>query len=239
MKTDKLPVSDAVAAAYNRDGYHIVPELLTAKECEVFKAEALRVMRECAGPKRTVYVGAAAASPLFYRLADDPRIVSVLERIMPDGVMFMSDKIVFKSAAQTFPTPWHLDMFYWRNTRPKLSVWIPLDDSMAENGTLKVVPGSHHRDWQIRQSGDTSAPDREFVNIIRDQQWRPEDEVICELKRGGAIIFSDRLAHASCPNTAGTDRYAIISTYHAPALDEDFDKEFAARHVIEPCGRSS
>ncbi len=234
MKLTELPVSDEIAAAYARDGYCVVSELLTASECEAFKTEALRVMREHAGPKRTVYVGAAAASPLFYRLTDDPRLVSVLVRIMPEGVAFMSDKVVFKSADQKFPTPWHIDYFYWRNTRPKLSVWIPLDDSMAENGTLKVIPGSHRRDWQDHQPGDTSLTNNEFVNVINDKAWRAEDEVVCELKRGGAIFFSDRLAHASCPNTAGVDRYTIISTYQAPTEDDEFDKQFPARHVIVP-----
>jgi ectoine hydroxylase-related dioxygenase (phytanoyl-CoA dioxygenase family) len=148
--------------------------------------------------------------------------------------MFMSDKVVFKSASQKFPTPWHIDYFYWRNTRPKLSVWIPLDDSLAANGTLKVIPGSHKHDWQEHRPGDTSASNNEFTNVIGDRHWRPEDEVTCELKRGGAIFFSDRLAHASCPNTAGVDRYTIISTYHAPAEDEPLDKDFPARHVIVP-----
>lgn len=54
------------------------------------------------------------------------------------------------------------------------------------------------------------------------------------LKRGGAIFFTDRLAHASCPNTAGVDRDTIISTDHAPAADEPFDLGFPARHVIVP-----
>ena len=33
------------------------------------------------------------------------------------------------------------------------------------------------------------------------------------MKQGSALFFSDLLAHASCPNTSGKDRYAIIGTY--------------------------
>jgi ectoine hydroxylase-related dioxygenase (phytanoyl-CoA dioxygenase family) len=234
MKLTPLLVSDSAAAAYERDGYVVVPELLSPAECDELKVEALRVMREHANPKATVYVGAAAASARFYRLADDSRILGVLRQLMPNGVMFLSDKLVFKSATQKFPTPWHIDYFYWRHTRPKLSVWIPLDDSLAANGTLKVVPGSHTRDWNAHQPGDLGATNHEFGNVIQNQTWPPEAEVTCELKRGGAIFFSDRLAHASCPNTAGLDRYAIISTYHAPADEEPFDRQFPARHLIAP-----
>uniref|UniRef100_A0A8C7RYZ1 Zgc:174917 n=1 Tax=Oncorhynchus mykiss TaxID=8022 RepID=A0A8C7RYZ1_ONCMY len=39
---------------------------------------------------------------------------------------------------------WHQDMRYWGIAGgPVLSVWLALDDSLAENGALKVIPGSH------------------------------------------------------------------------------------------------
>ena len=47
--------------------------------------------------------------------------------IMPQGIAFLSDKIVIKAHDQRFATPWHADAFYWRGTRHKLSVWIALD----------------------------------------------------------------------------------------------------------------
>lgn len=225
-------LASPIAAAFERDGFWIERDLLSADECDALKTEALRVLREKGKPNGTVYVGVAAASPMYYKLADDRRFVSILEQIMPDGVMFMSDKFVFKSAKQTFPTPWHIDKFYWEGTRPKMSIWIPLDDAMTINGTLKVVRGSHKLEWKVKNPTDTSVTNNEFVNVIDNQQWDPRDEVTCELKRGGAVFFSDRLAHASCPNTAGLDRYTIISTYHAPAADEAFDGQFPARHVI-------
>jgi hypothetical protein len=238
MKSTELPALNAIAAAYDRDGYWIAHGLFSAAECEELKKEALRVMKEAAekmwkaNRDPSVYVGVAANSPMYYRLAGDPRIVGILKAIMPDGVAFMSDKFVFKSGTKRFATPWHYDAAYWPKTRPKLSVWIPLDDCSAGNGTLKVVRASHKREWSHKRA-DTSKTNNEFDNVISESQWKPEDEVICEIKRGSAIFFSDRTLHASCENTSGEDRYAIISTYHAPAaLEEEFDKSFAARHVI-------
>jgi len=225
---------ESIAAAYERDGYWIAPDLLSPRECDELKEESLRVLQGHCRPGASVFVGAAAASPRFYQLAGDPRIVNLLRHLMPEGVMFMSDKIVFKSAQKQTPTPWHIDAFYWRNTRPKISVWIPLDDSMAENGTLIVVPGSHRHLWGDPDAGNDPALRGEFVNVIRKRPWKPEEEVICEIRRGSAIFFSDMLAHASCENRAGKDRYSIIGTYHAPAEDEPFDLQFPARHRLVP-----
>jgi ectoine hydroxylase-related dioxygenase (phytanoyl-CoA dioxygenase family) len=109
-------------------------------------------------------------------------------------------------------------------------VWIALDAVREENGALKVLPGSHRRDWQ-HQSSDGSQSNHEFTQITTPD-WDEAEERVCELPQGGVIVFSDRLLHASCPNSAGLDRYSLISTYHAPAADEPFDLPFAARHVI-------
>jgi ectoine hydroxylase-related dioxygenase (phytanoyl-CoA dioxygenase family) len=223
--------SNSAAARFERDGFIIVPDLLNAEECEKLKAESRAILAAHAKPGASVYVHVSVVNAHFRALAEDPRIVKLLRPLMPHGVMFLSDKIVYKSSDKTFPTPWHIDCFYWRNTRPKLSVWIPLDDATAENGTLTVVPGSHKRDWRMVKKGLANG---EFTDEIADGNWRDGDVVTCAIKRGTAIVFSDRLVHGSTPNTAGRDRYAIINTYHAAAADEAFDLDFPARKVIVP-----
>jgi hypothetical protein len=227
-KTAALP---SLAERYDRDGFVIVPDLFTAEECDRLKAEARAVLDTRAKPGASVFVHVAVVSPAFRALAEDPRVVNVLAELMPQGVMFLSDKIVYKSASKTFATPWHIDFFYWRNTRPKLSVWIPLDDATAENGTLTVVPGSHKKDWNMVKIG---LPSGDFQYEINDSTWQDGDIVTCNIKRGSVIIFSDRLVHGSTTNTAGKDRYAIIGTYHAPAPDEPFDLDLPARKVLVP-----
>jgi ectoine hydroxylase-related dioxygenase (phytanoyl-CoA dioxygenase family) len=221
-----------LSADYERDGYVIVRDLLSRAECDHLKGEAFSVLSEKGSAGATVCLYAALANPSFRALAEDPRVVGILRQVMPGGVMFLNDKIVFKKADKTFPTPWHIDCFYWRGTRPKLSVWIPLDDVSAANGALTVIPGSHRREWQPRQGG----VDGEFWNVIDGTDVGRSKVAVCEVGRGSAVVFSDRLVHGSTPNTAGTDRYVIIGTYHAPAADEPFDLDFPARKVLVPSG---
>lgn len=221
----------SLAARYERDGFVVLPDLFSAEECDRLKVEARRVLDASGKPNSSVHVHVAASSPMYRALAADPRLVAPLSAVMPHGVMFLSDKIVYKSADKKFATPWHIDCFYWRNTRPKLSVWIPLDDATAENGTLTVVSGSHKKDWRMIKMG---LPSGDFQYEINGAEWKEGDVVTCAIKRGTGIIFSDRLVHGSTANTAGRDRYAIISTYHAPALDEPFDLDFPVRQVLVP-----
>lgn len=235
--TATTPASQHPVRQYDADGFCILPDLFSNKECADLKSEILRILKTHARPGRSVYVGAAVVSPIFQALAGDDRIIAPLRQIMPDGVMFMSDKIVFKSGQRQFATPWHIDAFYWQDTRPKLSVWIPLDDCSQENGALRVVRKSHLRSWEA-STGDTANTNGEFENVVSKRQWPLEDELTWNIRRGSAIIFSDRLLHASHPNPTGRDRYTIISTYHAPAEDEPFDIQFPARRVIVPNPRA-
>jgi hypothetical protein len=223
--------SDDISARYERDGFIVIPDLVDGEECDKLKIEAQKLLKEKSRPDASVYVHASIASPLYRQFHQDARLVELLKKLMPHGVMFLSDKIVVKTANKTFATPWHTDRFYWPNTRPKLSVWIPFDDANADNGTLTVIRGSHKKDWTMTNK---ALPNGEFVYQVADSDINNDDVVVCTVKRGAAILFSDRLVHGSTANIARTDRYTVISTYHAPADDEPFDLDFAARQILIP-----
>jgi phytanoyl-CoA hydroxylase len=223
---------DSARADYAREGYLIVSSLWSADECATLKAEALRVVAEHGRPNSSVFVGVAASSELFARYAADARLLAYLDALLPEGVAFMSDKVVFKSTSQSKATPWHTDALYWPGTRSKLSTWIPLDDASESNGTLLVVRGSHLKEWRNRRGGGINEAG-DFGLTIDPGQWSPGDEVLCEVRRGSVIFFSDKLLHASSPNRTGADRYTIIGTYHAPvAVEEPFDLDFSARRTL-------
>jgi ectoine hydroxylase len=228
----KAQSPETLRANYERDGFLIVPNLLSGEECARLKEEAHRVLNEVGKPGTTVCLYAALNNAAFRALSEDPRVVGLLSAVMPGGVMFLNDKIVFKAADRAFATPWHIDYFYWKGTRPKVSVWIPLDDAAAENGTLTVVPGSHLKEWKSKAGG----VDGDFFNVADSEEWKDTEVVTCAMERGGAVVFSDRLMHGSTANTARKDRYVIIGTYQAPGADEPFDLDFPARKVLVPAG---
>jgi ectoine hydroxylase-related dioxygenase (phytanoyl-CoA dioxygenase family) len=215
--------------AWNACGFVIMPDILSPDECRALKAEALQILRDHAKPGATVVLGCSAVSENFARLAERPQIMAMLKLLLPEGIEFLSDKLVYKKPGKDFATPWHIDEWYWKNTRPKISVWIPFDDASAESGTLTVVPGSHRRQWVRKQSEGINS---EFVFAI-DHDIPGKDIFFCDIKAGTAIIFSDLLLHGSTPSRGQNERYAIISTYHAPG-HEHFDDQFPARRVLFP-----
>jgi phytanoyl-CoA hydroxylase len=215
---------------FKEKGYFLLEGLFSPRECEGLKQESTRILAEHS-PGRTVFVGCSTVSLVFKKLASDPRIIEPLKAIYPQGIEFLSDKFVYKSGQKRFATPWHTDEQYWRNTKPKLSVWIALDRAEESNGALKILPGSHHKAWK-EMAADTSTTNGEFDATVDSSQWKPSDEMVCEVAQGSALVFTDRLLHASCPNVSGLDRYSLISTYQGLGPEEPFDQEFTARHLV-------
>jgi hypothetical protein len=184
------------------------------------KAEIRRVLEVTsrgnpAKHKSGVYVGLTIASPLFKKINADPRLVSVLEKIVGPDVEFWSDKVVFKSAKVDFASPWHQDWWYWEGAT-KTSIWIALDDATPENGCLKMLPGSHKS--VCRKASGIS--DDKFVNRMDEGAVDESKAVILPVKAGGAVFFHDLTLHASLSNVQKTDRWALISTYRNAAVPD-------------------
>jgi hypothetical protein len=73
--------------------------------------------------------------------------------------------------------------------------WCPLVDTDVDNGTLWVVPGSHHWIDGLRGSGDFPSP----VEVVNDRLLA-DHVVSVALRAGEAIVYDAALLHGSPPN---------------------------------------
>ena len=83
-----------------------------------------------------------------------------------------------------------------------LTVWIPLVDTTADNGAIRVSPGSHRYFDQLR------GPSIPVVYEQRYEEIWPQMDVL-EMKAGQAFIFNQALIHASNENRSDHDRIAV------------------------------
>ncbi|MFT3676077.1 MAG: phytanoyl-CoA dioxygenase family protein [Chitinophagaceae bacterium] len=73
------------------------------------------------------------------------------------------------------------------------TVRLHLDNTTAENGALKVIPGSHRKG--ICRNGGID--------------WSSEDEAICEVPAGGMMLMKPLLLHSSARSTNDQQRRVI------------------------------
>jgi phytanoyl-CoA hydroxylase len=204
-----MALSSEQVEAYRRDGFVVAKELYAPDTMLRWK----QIMSEliAAEPKNTSGVRVWMADtihPVLREGMKDDRVTPILRQIIGPDVEFLSAKAVFKNAATAFASPWHQDWFYWEGAT-KISVWIALDDATVANGCLKFVPGSHKKVFAKRTVRESVG----FDHRITDDDLSDWPQVTVEARRGDAVFFHDLAVHSSHPNTAGTDRWSLISTY--------------------------
>ncbi|HLV79867.1 MAG TPA: phytanoyl-CoA dioxygenase family protein [Chthonomonadaceae bacterium] len=235
-----------VKSCFEADGFVVVANLFTEPEVAQMKAEIRRILEDAraqavaAGHSASdvardgVFVGLAASSPFFRRLAQDARLLDPLEAILGPDLEFLSDKVVFKSAGVDYGSPWHQDWPYWEGAH-KISIWVALDAATPENGCLKMLPGSHKH---VATHDGTPLPGEGFGHRLRSDAVDESRAAILPAVPGDAIYFHDLTLHASFPNTTGQDRWAFITTYRS-AAEPDLDYGWAvARQIVRSAGQA-
>jgi ectoine hydroxylase-related dioxygenase (phytanoyl-CoA dioxygenase family) len=131
-------------------------------------------------------------------------------QLLGGAVRFWHDQLFCKPARHGGVVAWHQDYSYWTRTRPMahLTCWIGLDDSMADNGCVHYVPGSHL--WELLPitglAGDMDAI-RSVLPPQLAERFRP---VAIELKKGEASFHHPLMVHGSYANRTDRPRRATV-----------------------------
>ncbi len=84
-----------------------------------------------------------------------------------------------------------------------LTIWCPLVDVVPENGTLKIVEGSHKIIPNIPTAKEAPFY-HDFEDVLQEKYLKP-----MTLKAGEGIIFDDHLIHGSDENRSSENRIAV------------------------------
>ena len=155
----------------------------------------------------------------IWQMATDARILDAMQQLMGEDIMLLSTHFFCK-----YPDPgatkfvaWHQDVTYWGLQPPEAqTVWVAVDDSDAENGCMRVIPGSH------KHGIATHGKSVKVGNLLSINQEIPDELVDTsqafdlELKAGQISIHDGQLYHASNPNISTRRRCGLTLRYIAP-----------------------
>ncbi|HWN70073.1 MAG TPA: phytanoyl-CoA dioxygenase family protein [Haliangium sp.] len=154
---------------------------------------------------------------LGYRREVDAEVSRILApKLAP---LLEGEKICFAGLAVKKPRsksalPLHQDLTFVDETQyATLGVWVPLVEATPENGSLSVIPRSHLLNRHERGFGG-SFP-YEAITPWLERRYLLQTRI----PAGKAVLFTQRLFHASGPNTSDEERpaaYALITGASAP-----------------------
>jgi ectoine hydroxylase-related dioxygenase (phytanoyl-CoA dioxygenase family) len=223
-------LSQAARAAYRRDGFIVIPDVLTTGDIDALRqaTEAFVEGARAVSANDEVYdledTHSSAAPRVrriktphlhhaeYARAARHPKIIEVLKDLW-GTVRFDTGKLNMKSAGFGAPVEWHQDWAFYPHTNDDLAaVGIMLDDCDLENGPMMVVPGSHRGPVY-----DHHGPDGHFCGAI-DVEASGLDvsrALPCLGKAGSITIHHVRAVHGSATNFSGKQRRFLLFQYRA------------------------
>ena len=140
---------------FEDEGWLFFPEVFSAEEVAVLRDEAetlyrtdrKEIWREKSGAPRTAFA-AHTYNEAFRLLGAHPRLISPVEQVFGDRLYMHQYKINAKAAFDGDVWQWHQDYGTWQRDdgmpEPRaMNIAVYLDEVMAINGPLMLVPRSH------------------------------------------------------------------------------------------------
>lgn len=209
-------------ADYEANGFLVKPGLFPAEELAGLDDEIERLLPEYedrAGHRQGWMFG--TPSELTVAVAQDHRVLDLIEPIVHPGIAIHSVKLVAKLPRSDDVCHWHQDEAFYRKpddpstfSQTRMSVWIPLQDSDERNGCLWVVPGSHRWGLEPYEMVDHGTCRRK----INREQYASEHAVPVPVPAGSAVLFSGWTWHHSGSNATDRVRRAFIVSYQEATL---------------------
>ncbi|HEX9985823.1 MAG TPA: phytanoyl-CoA dioxygenase family protein [Thermoanaerobaculia bacterium] len=199
----------ALEAQLERDGYAITDTFIDASEIarlkEIFETHDSPIHRQ-------PFSASILSNDVGYRSAVDRELKAVLKPRLDalfNGYRHSLSNFAVKEPVTTKPGDLtgqvmiHQDIAFVDESRyQSLGVWCPLVDADTTNGCLYVLPGSHRFNTGPRGPGTPYQYRALDADIERRLRAEP-------MKAGSAMIFCQKLFHASPPNRGKVKRVAV------------------------------
>ncbi|MUL84727.1 MULTISPECIES: phytanoyl-CoA dioxygenase family protein [unclassified Mycolicibacterium] len=198
-------VADEDLAAVLRDGYVILPDLLTAAELDAIRG-AVGPLLDRLGRNGFEGHTTQRVYSVFNktrscdRIADHPRVLALLDRLfMPNYLLSMLQVINILPGEQAQLL--HTDDGFYPLPRPRkalgaATIWA-IDEFTADNGATDIVAGSHQ--WGVRLP-------------------EPAEREPVVMSAGSCVFFLGTLWHGGGANRTANARLAVTAQYCEPWL---------------------
>lgn len=151
-----------------------------------------------------------------YDLCHTPAILDYVEDILGPDIIHWGCQFFCKLPGASSEVPWHQDSQYWPlSPRTSVTMWIALYDTDDSNGAMRVVKGSHRRDFEHHAvEGERYT----LGQAIDTSQFDERDVVTFDLNAGEVSLHDDDLVHGSGPSASGRRRVGMTLRFAPTAV---------------------
>lgn len=222
----------AIVEEYEREGYVIVRDVLDAE----LVAEASRHvgwLQERHPELRGEQLGSTLVQgdPFWVRLVGDDRLLDVAERFVGPNIALFASHYISKPPHDGQPVLWHQDGSYWPlEPMEVVTLWLAVDDSVPENGCMRVIPRTHDLELQqLEQRSDVPSVLGSGIDPSLVDESRAVDVV---LGAGDVSIHHPNLIHGSLANNSARRRCGLTIRYIPTATRIVSDQPWHSAYLL-------
>ena len=150
--------------------------------------------------------------PFWVRLVGDERLLDIAEQYVGSDIALFASHYISKPPGDGQPVLWHQDGSYWPlDPMEVVTLWLAVDDSLPENGCMRVIPGTQH--MQLHEMKRHT----EEANVLSsrlDPELVEEDRAVdIVVPAGGVSVHHPNIVHGSNANTSDRRRCGLTIRY--------------------------
>jgi len=150
--------------------------------------------------------------PFWVRLISDDRLLDIAEQFIGPDIALFASHYICKPPFDGQPVLWHQDGSYWPlDPMEVVTLWLAVDDSLPENGCMRVIPRTHNSQLQTMHT-NTSTPN--VLSSGMDASFVEEEKAVdFVLRAGGVSVHHPNLIHGSNANHSALRRCGLTIRY--------------------------
>jgi phytanoyl-CoA hydroxylase len=217
--SDLQPVIDEISSELDKRAKQLLKggEITELFDSEGFETRLAKISQQSAKLAVSIWNG-ILHGPAIFHLITNPRLLDVAEA-------FCGDEVIASSVYRLRPkipnfgygeVPWHQDSGYFEpycDDSLVMTMWVPLVDTNVDNGCLYVIPRTHNGnvvEHEMHKSGNYLSVKEE---LVPEENW-----VACPVPKGGILLLSNKVMHASFKNLTSKVRWSMDLRYQSAHL---------------------
>lgn len=168
--------------------------------------------------------------PFWVRLVSDPRLIDIAEQFIGSNVALFASHYISKPAGDGQPVLWHQDGAYWPlDPMEVVTLWLAVDDADAENGCMRVIPGTQTMDLKALQKNTKV---ESVLGSETPAEFFDESQAVdIALKAGDVSVHHPNIVHGSNANTS-TRRRCGLTIRYIPTTTRITNPDFGALFLL-------
>ena len=148
----------------------------------------------------------------WVRLVSDDRLLDIAQKFIGPNIALFASHYISKPPFDGQPVLWHQDGSYWPlEPMEVVTLWLAVDDSLPENGCMRVIPGSQNEALQeMKQRTDIA---NVLSSGIEEGAVDESKAVDCVLNAGGVSVHHPNIIHGSNANHSSRRRCGLTIRY--------------------------